>query len=321
MSESDVVAAGEPEASWQERARAFLGALFGALREVNLTGLAAQVSYSLIFAMPSILLVVALVARDVDERTGFAISQEVRDLVADAIPAEVQPLVVNLINDAVARARQGPTTLSAIMAILIAAFAAGNGLADLARAFDRAAGIVDKRSAWQQRFVFTASAVLIAMVLILAFTLYIWGGDLIALVVTRLGVAENAVTGWRNLQAPVMLLLVFLGTTLLYMTSSARYSFRDTAPGAAVATVLWLLLVNGFQLYIRFAQPGSAYGAASSVLIFLVFLYLSSMALIIGAMTAAVLVRRANAAAIAAAGGARARPARVIVSRLPPRDD
>lgn len=273
------------------RLRSFFAHLLGALREVNLNGLAAQVSYSLIFAMPSILLIIALVANTVDERTGFAISQEVRDFVLDALPLGVQPVVTGLVDDAMVRAREGPTTFSAIVAIVVALVAAGNGLGELATAFDRAAQIEDDRPAWVKRFVFTAAAVLIALVLMVAFALYVWGGDLIGLFSEQVGQQAGWSSAWDALQGPVILVLVFLGTTLLYMTSSGCYCFRETAPGAVLATVLWLILVKGFQFYLRIADPGTAYGAASSVLVFLVFLYLSSMGLIVGAMCAAVIVR------------------------------
>jgi membrane protein len=277
-----------------KRCRAFLLRLVDALREVNLNGLAAQVSYSLIFAMPSILLIVALVANTIDERTGFAITEEVRAFIVDALPLGVQPVVTGLVNDAVTRAREGPTTLSAIIAILVAMVAAGNGFGELATAFDRAAEIDDDRPAWAKRFIFTLSAVLIAMVLIVAFTLYVWGGGLVELISAYFGQQSSWAGAWDALQGPVILALVFLGTTLLYMTSSGRYCFRETAPGAVVATVLWLIVVKGFQFYLQVANPGTAYGAASSVLVFLVFLYLSSMGLIIGAMSAAVIVRQSR---------------------------
>ncbi|MGH2616348.1 MAG: YihY/virulence factor BrkB family protein [Thermomicrobiales bacterium] len=294
----------------RDRFRQFLRDLTRTLRETNLTGLAAQVSYSLIFSMPSILLVVALVAHDIDRRTGFAISDEVRTLVVATLPPDVQPVVTALIDDAMLRAREGPSTISAIIAILVALFAAGNGLGELATAFDRAAQIDDPRPGWQKRFIFTASAVLIAMVLILAFTLFVWGGDLVFILSTRLGLPGDWSAGWLTLQGPVILLLVFLGTTLLYMTSSGRYCFRQTAPGAAVATLLWLLIVKGFQFYLQIANPGTAYGAASSVLVFLVFLYLTSLGLIIGAMCAAVIVRGARTPADAG-------PRAAVLFRLP----
>src|SRR5918998_6113102 len=272
--------------------RGFLRDLMSALLEINLTGLAAQVAYSLIFSMPSILLVVALVANSVDQRTGFALSSEVQVLIVGALPPGVQPVIATLIDDAMIRAREGPSTLSAIVAILVALVAAGSGLGELANAFDRAAAIDDRRSVWRKRFIFTAESVLIAATLLLAFTLYVWGGDLVALISRRFRLGGDWQSGWLQLQGPVIVLLVFLGATLLYMTGSGHYSFRETAPGGAVATLLWLLIVQGFQFYLSVANPGTAYGAASSLFVFLVFLYLTSMGLILGAMVAAVIVRR-----------------------------
>lgn len=276
------------------RLRGLLLGLRDALREVNLNGLAAQVSYSLIFSMPSILLVVALIANAVDDRTGFAVSGAVREFIVTALPIGVQPVIRGLIDDAVSRAREGPSTLSAVIAILVALFAAGNGLGELATAFDRAAGIDDDRPPWVKRFVFTGSAVLIATILVAAFALYTWGGGLVALLSAPFGQQATWSDAWRALQGLVILALVFFGTTLLYMTSSGRYVFRETAPGAAVAALIWLIVVKGFQFYLQVANPGTAYGAASSVLVFLVFLYVSSLGLIVGALIAAVIVRQSR---------------------------
>ena len=282
----------EIETTIGDRLGGFLRDLIRALREINLTGLASQVAYSLIFSMPSILLIVALVAHDIDLRTGFALTDEVQALIVAALPPGVQPVVSTLIDDAILRAREGPSALSAIVAVLVALVAAGSGLGELATAFDRTAAIDDPRPAWRKRFIFTAEAVLIAMILLVTFTLYVWGGDLVALVSGRLGLGGGWENAWVRLQSPVIMLLVFLGATLLYMTGSGHYSVRETAPGAVVATLLWLLVVQGFQFYLQIANPGTAYGAASSVLVFLIFLYLTSMGLILGAMTAAVNVRR-----------------------------
>lgn len=273
------------------RLRRFGQQLLPAIRAINLTGLAAQVSYSMIFAMPSILLIVALIGTSLDASTGYSISDEVRLFILDGLPPSVQPTVDSLVNDAMLRAREGPSLASAVVAVLVTLLVAGNGLGELAGAFDRAAGIVDHRPFILQRLIFTASAVGIGIVLLVAFALYIWGGDLVELATQRFHLSPGFSEGWDALQGPVILLLGFAAATFLYMTSSDRYHITEAAPGGLVATVIWLLLVKGFQLYLHFANPGSAYGAASSLLVFLVFLYLSSIGLILGAMVTAVIVR------------------------------
>jgi len=273
------------------RLRRFGQQLLPAIRAINLTGLAAQVSYSMIFAMPSILLIVALLGMAIDASTGYSITDEVRLFILDGLPESVQPTVDSLVNDAMLRAREGPSLTSAVVAVLVTLLVAGNGLGELAGAFDRAAGIVDYRPFVLQRLIFTASAVGIGIVLLLAFALYIWGGDLVELAAERLHLGSGISEGWDALQGPVILLLGFAAATFLYMTSSDRYHITEAAPGGLVATVIWLLLVKGFQVYLHFANPGSAYGAASSLLVFLVFLYLASIGLILGAMVTAVIVR------------------------------
>jgi membrane protein len=273
------------------RLRRFGLQLLPAIRAINLTGLAAQVSYSMIFAMPSILLIVALIGTSLDASTGYSISDEVRLFILEGLPPSVQPTVDSLVNDAMLRAREGPSLTSAIVAVLVTLLVAGNGLGELAGAFDRAAGIVDHRPFILQRLIFTASAVGIGIVLLVAFALYIWGGDLVALATERYNLDPALSAGWDALQGPVILLLGFAAATFLYMTSSDRYHITEAAPGGLVATVIWLLLVKGFQVYLHFTNPGSAYGAASSLLVFLVFLYLASIGLILGAMVTAVVVR------------------------------
>lgn len=276
------------------RLRRFGLQLLPAIRAINLTGLAAQVSYSMIFAMPSILLIVALIGTTLDASTGYSLSDEVRLFILDGLPPSVQPTVESLVNDAMLRAREGPSVTSAVVAVLVTLLVAGSGLGELAGAFDRAAGIVDHRPFILQRLIFTASAVGIGIVLLVAFALYIWGGDLVELASERYHLDPGLSAGWDALQGPVILLLGFSAATFLYMTSSDRYHITEAAPGGLVATVIWLLLVKGFQVYLHFANPGSAYGAASSLLVFLVFLYLASIGLILGAMVTAVIVRNST---------------------------
>ena len=253
--------------------------------------LASQVAYSLIFAMPSILLIVALIAGQVDLYTGFAITEEVRHAIMTTLPPDVQQVMIGLLDDAMQRARAGPTTVSAIVSILVAMVMAGNGLAELSVACCTAAGIKDTRAEWVKRVIFTATSVLIALVLIGAFALFFWGGDLVLGLGGYFGAGQAWVDVWHRLQLPVLVLIVFLGLTLLFMTGTGHYVFWHVAPGALIATLLWFLEVRVFQFYLQFANPGTAYGAASSVLVFLVFLYVSAIVLIIGGMIAAVIAR------------------------------
>src|SRR3954462_10321295 len=149
-----------------ERSQPFLSDVVETVRQANVPSLASQVAYSLIFAMPSILLIVTLIAGQVDRYTGFAITGEVRHAIMTTLPPDVQQVMIGLLDDSMLPARSGPTTVSAIVSILVAMLMAGNGVAELSGACCTAAGIVDSRAEWLKRVIFTGTSVLIALILI-----------------------------------------------------------------------------------------------------------------------------------------------------------
>jgi membrane protein len=87
----------------------------------------------------------------------------------------------------------------------------------------------------------------------------------------------------------VPLLISFVIYAALYKyVPSVRTRFRDVWPGALLAAVLFELLKNGFAVYLRyFGNYDAIYGSLGAVIIFLFFVYLSALALLIGAELAA----------------------------------
>jgi membrane protein len=86
--------------------------------------------------------------------------------------------------------------------------------------------------------------------------------------------------------------IMFVLAVLYYLGPNVEQSFQWISPGSVVATLLWVAIVFGFNIYLNFADPGSAYGAVGSVVVLLFFLYLSGIAFVIGAEVNAVLGRR-----------------------------
>jgi membrane protein len=86
------------------------------------------------------------------------------------------------------------------------------------------------------------------------------------------------------------IVLVACALLLLYWFGpNVEKSIRWTIPGAVMATASIYVVYVGFEYIVRIVNPGSAYGAASSVLILLWSLYLISLIVVIGAQTNAVL--------------------------------
>jgi membrane protein len=93
------------------------------------------------------------------------------------------------------------------------------------------------------------------------------------------------VTIWDIVKWPVLLLVVSFMFALLYWASpNAKQGFRWVTPGGILAVVVWVAASVGFAIYVaNFGSYNKTYGSLASVIIFLVWLWLSNTAILLGA--------------------------------------
>ena len=111
-------------------------------------------------------------------------------------------------------------------------------------------------------------------------------GGLAGQVGKLLGVGGTAVTIWDIAKWPVLILFVSFIFSLLYWASPnvKHPGFRWLSPGGVFAVLVWLIASGAFALYVaNFSSYNKTYGALASVVIFLVWLWLSNTALLLGA--------------------------------------
>jgi uncharacterized BrkB/YihY/UPF0761 family membrane protein len=100
-----------------------------------------------------------------------------------------------------------------------------------------------------------------------------------------LGLGSAVVTAWDIVKWPVLLLLVSFMFALLYWASpNAKQGFRWVTPGGIMAVVVWVAASAAFAIYVaNFGSYNKTYGSLASVIIFLVWLWLSNTAILLGA--------------------------------------
>ncbi|NYI03296.1 YihY/virulence factor BrkB family protein [Allostreptomyces psammosilenae] len=172
-------------------------------------------------------------------------------------------------------------------------------------AFMRAANIVYDVPEGRPFLVTTAVRLLMAVCLTIAVVagavIVVFTGDLARDVGDALGLGQTAVTVWSIAKWPVLLLLMILIVSLLFWGSpNARPGgLRWIAPGGTLAVVIWLLASAGFAFYVaNFGNYNRTYGTLAGVIVFLVWLWLTNLALLLGCELNAELAR-----ARAVAGG------------------
>ena len=101
-----------------------------------------------------------------------------------------------------------------------------------------------------------------------------------------IGLGDAAVTVWDIAKWPVLVLLVSLMFSVLYWAAPnvKQPGFRWITPGGVLAVVLWIVASAAFAFYVaNFGSYNKTYGSLGGVIVFLVWLWISNIAVLLGA--------------------------------------
>ncbi|MEV8036011.1 YihY/virulence factor BrkB family protein [Streptomyces sp. NPDC002742] len=166
-----------------------------------------------------------------------------------------------------------------------ALWSASSYLAVFRRALHRMHDVADRRSAWRtaHRLVLTALA-LLGLLVVSALVLLLTGP--VAEAAGRVfGLDGTVAVAWNLLRWPLLMCLVALLVLVVFHTGPppARRR-RYSLPGGILAAFLWLAVSAGFALYATgFGAYSRLYGSLAGPVVFLVWLWLSNLALLAGA--------------------------------------
>jgi len=115
-----------------------------------------------------------------------------------------------------------------------------------------------------------------------------------------IGVGGAAVTAWDIAKWPILIVIVaFMFSILYYASPNVRQpGFRWITPGGVLAVVAWLIASAAFGVYVaNFGSYNKTYGSLGAVVIFLVWLWLTNVAILLGAELNAEIARGRQIAA------------------------
>ncbi|MGN9842346.1 YihY/virulence factor BrkB family protein [Nonomuraea sp. H19] len=208
------------------------------------------------------------------------------------VPAEVRDVIVR--GAAAAQGGGGMAGLVAIAGLLLALWSASGYIAAFIRAGNAIYDIEEGRPFWKLTPLRIGLTVL-ATVLLAAGTIAVTlTGDLARVVGHALGLESAVVLAWNVVKWPLLVLVAAGLVMLLYWAAPnvRQPGVRWITPGSVLAVVLWVVVSGGFALYAaNFGSYNRTYGTLAAVVVFLVWLWLSNMALLFGAELDAELIR------------------------------
>jgi membrane protein len=179
---------------------------------------------------------------------------------------------------------------SAGVALAIGLVVSLNGASGAFGAAGRALNVVfrvdEGRGFLRRRVAQLASTLLVLATVLLTLVLVFLGGGLAEEVLGRFGFGDTATAAWKVARWPAAMASAMLVYSLVYyLAPNVRVGrYRFITPGAVLGVLLWLAASAGFFLYVsNFGAYGATYGAFSSLVILLVWLWLTNAALLLGA--------------------------------------
>jgi membrane protein len=145
--------------------------------------------------------------------------------------------------------------------------------------------IQESRRWWKRKVTAIGLTLALAVFIVLSMTLVLVGPSLGARAAEWFGLGAAFTTAWTILQWPVVFVLVTFGIAIVYYYApDAEQEWIWITPGSVVATVLWIVISLGFKFYVaNFTSYNATYGAIGGVIILLLWFYVSSLAVILGA--------------------------------------
>ena len=252
-------------------------------------GLAAQLAFYLILAIfPFILFLVALI----DTFSSPEFITKVFTYLRQVLPAQVFDLIRNYTESTLRNRDSAPGLLS--VGILGTIWATSSAFAALINALNRAYDVQETRPFWKVRgtailMTFGLSALVAAGALLL-----VAGPSLGETVAEVFTLGDEFLYAWNIVRWPAALLFMIATVALLYyFAPDAEQPFRWITPGGFIGVILWVLASLAFNLYASsdFNTYNETYGSIGTIIILLLYLYISSLTILFGATLNATLVR------------------------------
>jgi membrane protein len=190
---------------------------------------------------------------------------------------------------------QGTAGITLIASLAIALWAASGYVGGFTRASNAIYEVEEGRPFWKLKpFQIAITAVMILLLALCAIAVVVTG-PIAEEVGKVIGVEDAAVTAWDIAKWPVIALVVVTMFSVLYWAAPnlKQPNFRWLTPGGILAVVVWLAASGLFALYVaNFSSYNATYGALAGVVVFLVWLWITNVAILLGAELNAELERQ-----------------------------
>lgn len=253
--------------------------------EDRVGGLAAEAAFFLVLSFPPALLAVLGGIGYVGPLLGEGVVAEIRRqvlavastfLAGSATEDVVEPAVNSILREG----SGGILSLGIVLTLWSASRATTRMIEAVAIAYD----LEGRRSAWRRRGLALLVTVIGMAALVVVLPVLVAGPRLLEAVRDSLGITDALASAWRFLYWPIVWVLATgMVAWFFHVAAPWRTPWRRDLPGAVLASVLWLALGIALRLYASEFISGTLFGPLAAPIVFLLWLYVTALAVLLGA--------------------------------------
>lgn len=191
----------------------------------------------------------------------------------------------DLVHQVVSQTLLHSTGLKLAGGVLGALWAASGGMGAIITSLNVIYRTPETRSIVKQKLTVLGLTLGLALLMILALVLAIFGGQIGQFIANHVGLGMVFRIAWKILQWPVMFGAMLLSYSLVYYwgPNLEERKWHWVTPGASAGVAMWLIASLGLRVYLHFFNSYSAtYGSLGAVVILMLWLYITGFAILVG---------------------------------------
>ncbi len=258
------------------------------------SGLAAQAAYHILFAIFPLALSGAALSALVNAAFGLNLFDAIMASLTSILPAEARAAIAA----PVAAVVNHPSGWLLLIGVATALWSGATAVGTFITALNRAYAVAETRPFWRRKGLEILLTLGMGTAVTAAFVLIVFGGRLGTVIAAHVGLGTPFRVAWEIGRWPLIAVIITAALAVFYwIAPNIGQRFRWLSAGAVLGTVVWILAMGGFGLYVgKFGQYDKTYGTLGGVMILLLVFYISSLIVILGGELNGALARRDNGA-------------------------
>lgn len=273
----------------------FMKELILRIQKVDVTGLGSQLAFFFLLSLFPLLifLITLLPFLNIPEYQMLSVIQ-------DYAPANVYETISKTLNEVLATRNGGLLSVGIIATI----WSASQGMNALTKALNRSYFSKETRPFYVVRGMSILFTFMLIGVMIVMLVLPVFGKHIGEILFSNFGFKEGFLSVWNSIRwtiTPLFILIIF--SLIYWIVPNKVLKWKNAIPGAIFAGLGWIITTYGFSFYVsNFANYSGTYGSIGGVIVLMMWLYFSSIVLMVGGQVNAVWLERKEALASKRAG-------------------